>query len=154
MSETQTIAIGDRGYKYAMRHADALDTLQVAARLGNASAALFEGLAHGKGAGRMAGAAMYLLSSPQLGPTLDFVVRTFAPCTQIITPDGRTADLGKCVGEHFAGHLSDFSKWIEAVVEWECGDFLGEMAGRFLAALEEAMKEASPSPSPPPGPTG
>lgn len=155
MSAEPSAMLEAGGYTYVLRHADALDTLQVCARLGNASAALFDGLAHGKGAARLANAAVFLLSSPALGPTLDFVVRTFAPHTTVRGPSGVDAKLSDCIGAHFAGRMSDFAKWIEAAVEFECGDFLGEMAEKFAVSLAEAVKEASASPSPKPaGTTG
>lgn len=137
------------GYRYVMTHAKARETLQVCARLGNAGAALFSGMGHGRGAERLSNAIAFLLSSPDLGPTLDFIVNTFSPYTQVLTIEtGTTATLSGCIDQHFAGRMGDFGKWIEAVVEFECGDFLGEMVERFLASLAGKAKEQFGSPSP------
>jgi hypothetical protein len=148
VSDTRTLVLG--GYTYVLRHADALEALEVAARLGNASAPMFGGMATGKGAGRMANAVMYLLSSPELGPTARFVATTFAKYTQVCSPNGTSAGLDSCLNQHFAGRLKDFAAWLEAVVEFECGDFLGDMVQRLGEALAAAMREASPSESPKP----
>jgi hypothetical protein len=134
------------GYRYVLTHAKARETLQVCARLGNAGAALFSGMSHGQGGARLANAITFLLSSPDLGPTLDFVVSTFAPYTQIVDQaTGNTASLKDCVDAHFAGRMTDFGKWIEEAVEFECGDFLGEMVERFVAALAAQIKGSSAS---------
>lgn len=137
------------GYRYVMTHARARETLQVCARLGNAGAALFSGMGHGRGSSRLTNAIAFLLSSPDLGPTLDFIVNTFAPYTQVQSLEmGTTVTLKDCIDAHFAGRMSDFGKWIEAVVEFECGDFLGEMVERFLASLVDKAKGASGLTSP------
>ncbi len=137
------------GYRYVLTHAKARETLQVCARLGNAGAALFQGLAVGHGSERLANAVAYLLASPDLGPTLDFVVVTFAKYTQVQNiVGGESQTLGDCVDQHFAGRMKDFAKWIEAAIEFECGDFLGEWAEKFLASLMPA-KGKSDTPSPP-----
>ncbi len=142
------------GYRYVLTHAKARETLQVCARLGNASAALFEGLAHGRGSQRLANAVVYLMSSPALGPTLEYVVNTFAPYTQVVVLEtGKSMSLAEVLDLHFAGRMGDFAKWIEAAIEYECGDFLGEQIARFLDGLAEAVKPSSDSPPPNPAAT-
>lgn len=131
------------GFHYRMIHGDALEVLDVCARLGNASAALFGGMAQGRGAGRLANAVMYLLSSPELGPTCRFVVATLAKYTTVTGPSGKAVLLSECVGEHFKGRVKDLALWIEHAVEFECGDFLGDMVARVGAALAEQIKASA-----------
>jgi len=148
MIQNHVVEMG--GYRYVLTHAKARETLQVCARLGNASAALFAGMGQGRGGARIANAVVYLLSSPDLGPTLDYIVQTFAPYTQVQSLEsGTSVTLSACVDQHFAGRMGDFGKWIEAAVEFECGDFLGELVERFLGSLAENLKvDSSGSQSP------
>lgn len=147
----QTHSFDAGGYRYVLTHAPARRSLQVCARLGNAGAALFAGMAQGRGAERLANAVAYLMQSPDLGPTLDFIVEEFSPYTQVLSlSDNKSATLKDCVDQHFAGRMDDFAKWIEAAVEFECGDFLGKLAERFLGALaaqRAAGSSGSPSPT-------
>jgi hypothetical protein len=140
------------GYRYVLTHAKARETLQVCARLGNASAQLFAGLATGRGGSRITNAIVYLMSSPDLGPTLEYVTNAFSPYTQVQDlTTGNSVTLRDCLDVHFAGRMSDLGKWIEAAVEFECGDFLGEQVERFAVALGihlKADKSESPSPKP------
>lgn len=137
------------GFRYVLTHAPGRITLQVAARLGNASAALFDGLAHGKGGQRLANAAVYLMSSPDLGPTLMYVVDSLSKFTQVQNLEaGTTATLADCYDAHFAGRLKDQAKWIEEAIDFECGDFLGELVEKFLAALAGPKADSSVSTSP------
>jgi len=144
---SNTLEVG--GYRYVLNHAPARVSLQVCARLGNAGAALFAGMAQGRGSERLANAVAYLLQSPDLGPTLDFVVNAFSKYTQVQNIDsGASVTLADCIDVHFAGRMGDFAKWIEAAVEFETGDFLGSLAERVLSALA-AKAKGSESPSQP-----
>lgn len=147
MVQNTTIELGV--YRYVLRHAKARETLHVSARIGGVGAALFQGLAQGRGGERLANAIAYMLQSPDLGPTLDFVVTTFAPYTQVIdTTSGTSVSLNDCLDVHFAGRMGDFAKWIETAVEFECGDFLGELGRKLAAYLVAKAPESSASTSP------
>lgn len=150
--QTHSFDLG--GYRYVLTHAPARKTLQVCARLGNAGAALFDGMAHGRGGERLTNAVAYLLSSPALGPTIDYIVETLSPYTQVLSlAENKSATLSECFDLHFAGRMGDCSKWIEAAVEFECGDFLGDLLGRFLGALAARKGDSSESTSPKPAET-
>ena len=147
--QTREITLG--GYRYVLTHAKARETLQVCARLGNAGAAIFQGLAQGRGGERLANAVAYLLQSPDLGPTLDFVVNTFAPYTQVQDmASGNSVSLKDCIDVHFAGRMVDFAQWIETATDFECGDFLGDLAKRLTARLAAKPPASSDSASPAP----
>lgn len=149
---TKDLVLGQ--YRYTLTHAPSRKTLQVCAKLGNAGASLFAGMAEGRGGARVTNAIAYLLQAPDLGATLDYIVNAFAPHTQVssVVAEGaaQSFSLADCIDQHFAGRMSDFAKWIEAVVDFECGDFLGELVEKFVASLAAMVRSDSPSPQPAP----
>lgn len=132
------------GHTYTLVHAPGRVSLRATARMGNVIAPLFEGITQGAGPGRLAHGAAWVLAQRSLGDDLEALANLYAPYT---TVNGR--ELAPMLDEHFAGRMMAMRKWLEEVVQFECGDFLDDVSaelGKILSPPPAADSSSSTSP--------
>ena len=146
--KTETLTLN--GYEYQVTAIPAREGVRVAARLANALAGAVKELPEDGfelNIGLIVRFIEPILSNPQLGDTLDYLIGVFSNRTVVVNPsNGTSQPLSRSFDVHFSDSYDDLGIWLAFSLKVSMSSFFRGVRGLGVQAAADA-KSRSKSPS-------